>query len=79
MITNKITKKHPSSPFIDLHRPSAQEESSMKASYRLNRRLDGLIRGGKIKKEMKGDEGLIFTLHPQNPCVYRHSRRKDEG
>ena len=51
----------------------------MKASNSLNRRLDGLIRGGKIKKKMKGDEGLIFTLHPQIPCVYRHSRRKDEG
>ena len=28
---------------------------------------------------MKGDEGLDFTVHPQIPFVYRHSRRKDEG
>ena len=28
---------------------------------------------------MKGDEGCIFTLYPQASCVYRHSRRKDEG
>ena len=27
---------------------------------------------------MKGNEGLDFTIHPQNPCVYRHFRRKDE-
>ena len=28
---------------------------------------------------MKGNEGLDFTIHPQNSCVYRHFRRKDEG
>ena len=28
---------------------------------------------------MKGDEGCIFTIHPQTSCVYRHFRRKDEG
>lgn len=28
---------------------------------------------------MKGDEGLDFTIHPQIPFVYRHSRRTDEG
>ena len=28
---------------------------------------------------MKGDEGPDFTLHPQTPNVYRHSRRTDEG
>ena len=28
---------------------------------------------------MKGDEGLNFTVHPQIPFVYLHSRRKDEG
>ena len=30
-------------------------------------------------KKMKGDEGLKFAFQPQNPCVYRHSARTDEG
>ena len=50
--------------------------------YEQTRKLQWYKRGaayGKIKKKMKGNEGLIFTLHPQIPCVYRHSRRKDEG
>ena len=28
---------------------------------------------------MKGDEGLKFAFQSQNPCVYRHFTRTDEG
>ena len=50
--------------------------------YEQTRKLQWYKRGAayaKTAKMMKGDEGLDFTIHPQNSNVYRHSRRKDEG
>ena len=47
--------------------------------YEQTRKLQWYKRGAAYAKKMKGGEGLNLTLHPQNPCVYRHSRRKGEG
>ena len=50
--------------------------------YEQTRKLQWYKRGAaylKTAKKMKSNEGLDFTVHPQIPFVYRHSRRKDEG
>ena len=50
--------------------------------YEQTRKLQWYKRGAAYSensKKMKGDEGLKFAFQPQNPCVYRHSVRTDEG
>ena len=42
-------------------------------------RLRAVLYEGWNSIQMTGDEGWIFTLHLQNPSVYRGFRRKDEG
>ena len=53
--------------------------SSMKTKSSPLWRLTVVLYEGWNSIQMTGDEGWFFTLHLQNPSVYRGFRRKDEG